>query len=280
MSTATCRRVVLVILDGLRPDAIDAFGLPHLLALESAGAWTHDARTVTPSVTAAAMGSLLTGVYPREHGLNGDRFHIPRASSSVFPLPAALRQAGLLTSAFLAQPPFLFRRLGRTLAQRLGVDRAVFIGKRATDIVPEAVAALATQRSGLVLVHLPDADLAGHAHGWMSAKYREVALQLDDAFGVLVNAAIGEDEHDTMIIACADHGGGGLVRDNHDSTHPLDCTIPIILAGAGVPVGARLGEASILDVPATVLAALGVAQPASYVGVPLLEAIVAEAAAA
>ena len=277
---AICRRVVLVVLDGLRPDAIDAYGLTHLLALQQRGAWTHGARTVNPSVTAAAMGSLLTGVHPSNHGLTDDRFHIPRSNAAVSPLPATLRDAGLVTSAFLAQPPMLFRRLSRALAERLGVERPVFRGQRAAEIAGEAVATIETQRSGLVLVHLPDADRAGHAHGWMSPEYGVASRDLDDAIGALSRASIGEQGTETLLIVCADHGGGGVVWNDHESTHPLDCTIPIILAGAGVGGDAPLASASILDVPATVLAALGVALPTSYVGRSLLGEPGMEAAAA
>jgi predicted AlkP superfamily pyrophosphatase or phosphodiesterase len=280
MRTAICRRVVLVVLDGLRPDAIDVFGLSHVRTLQAAGAWTHSARTVTPSVTAAAIGSLLTGVHPADHGLTSDRFHIPRSNACVTPLPATLREAGLVTSAFLAQPPLLFRRMARALAERLGVDRPVFVGQSATDIVREAAVNIETQQIGLVFVHLPDADRAGHAHGWMSPRYGDACRDLDEAVGVLRHAALSENAHDTLLIVCADHGGGGLVHDNHESTHPLDCTIPIILAGAGVRAGTPLGNASILDVPVTVLDALGLPVPASYVGQPLHRAVVAEYAAA
>lgn len=280
MRTAVCRRVVLVVLDGLRPDAIDAFGLANVLALQSAGAWTHSARTVNPSVTAAAIGSLLTGVLPADHGLTSDRFHIPRSNARVTPLPATLRDAGLVTSAFLAQPPLLFRRMARALAERLGVDRPVFVGHCAADIARQATSAMETQRRGLVFVHLPDADRAGHAHGWMSAQYRDACRDLDESVGVLSQAAFGEPDDDTLFIVCADHGGGGTVRDNHESTHPLDCTIPIVLAGAGVRAGTSLGSASILDVPPTVLDALGLPVPSSYVGQALHRTLVTECAAA
>ncbi len=48
MNSASYRRVVLAVLDGLRPDAIDALPLTNLQALEAHGAWTHRAWTVSP----------------------------------------------------------------------------------------------------------------------------------------------------------------------------------------------------------------------------------------
>jgi hypothetical protein len=84
------RRVVLVVMDGLRPDAISAFGLPTIGAVFQTGASTFSGRTVSPSVTAAAMTSLFTGVGPEGHGVNGSRFGLPWGTLQVTPLPMAL----------------------------------------------------------------------------------------------------------------------------------------------------------------------------------------------
>jgi hypothetical protein len=268
-----CRRVVLVVLDGLRPDAIDAFSLTHLRSLEASGASTRSALTVSPSVTAAAMGSLLSGVAPETHGFRSDRFHRPRPSAPVDPVPAVLRAAGMITSAFLAQPPVLYRLLARTLAQRLGVANPHFVGRASPEIVNAARETLEAQRSGLILFHLPDADEAGHAHGWMSEPYARAARALDDATGMLSDLALGSGPTDTLMIVCADHGGGGVVANDHDLPHPVNYTIPIIMSGAGVRAGSTLVDATLLDIPATILAALRVRTPASYTGRVLIEAV-------
>src|SRR5262245_59062217 len=71
-------RVVLVVLDGLRPDTIDVCGLENWKRLAARGASTLAGTTVGPSVTAAAMASLLTGVAPETHGLKSDKLPLPR----------------------------------------------------------------------------------------------------------------------------------------------------------------------------------------------------------
>ena len=92
-------------------------------------------------------------------------------------------------------------------------------------------------------------------------------------------AASYSSRNDTLLIALADHGGGGRVPRHHDSAHPLDCTIPIFLDGAGV-IPQELPEGlSILDVPATVLWALGLPIPERYAGTPILDAFMAPACA-
>ncbi|HUX33622.1 MAG TPA: alkaline phosphatase family protein [Gemmatimonadaceae bacterium] len=275
------RRVIVVVLDGLRSDAIAAFDLSTVRGLAQRGAHTLAAHTVAPSVTAAAMGSLLTGVSPDRHGLTSDRFHIPRSRGPVSPLPSLLDEAGYVTTACMAEVPMLYRRIARGLARRLGVQRPSFAGAGADEILRGARPWLTSQRSGLLLFHWPDADRAGHAAGWMSPAYGAAARGLDAALGRLVQWTSVESDPTTLLIALADHGGGGVDPKNHDSAHPADRTIPIVMAGGAVAAGRRLAPGtSILDVPATVLWALGVAPPPVYEGRALVEAFDGKLAAA
>jgi hypothetical protein len=265
-ATQPVRRVIIVVLDGLRADAIDAIPLRHLQALKMRSAWTADGQTVAPSVTAAAMGSLLTGVPPRIHGLESDRFAVPTPRGPIHPLPAQVRAAGLPAAGFVRRVPWLMTAVARGLARMLGFTRPIFGGDSAFEILDAARDLLATQRHGLIVLHWPDADNAGHAHGWMSLEYRAAAMRLDAALGELVERANLDEPGGTCLIALADHGGGGIDSHGHDSDHRLDRTIPIMLTGAGIVPG-PLGDAvSLLDVPATALALLGIPCPVSYHG--------------
>lgn len=262
------RRVVLVVLDGLRPDAIPRYGLKHLSALARSGASTMFARTVTPSVTACAMASLITGAAPERHGLQSDRFHIPRPRGTLDPLPRVLARHAMPFSAFLAHMPFPFSGIAHRIAAHAGVSHARFSGETCDDILAAAQSTLREQRRGLVLLHWPDGDRAGHASGWMSGPYEDAAHRMDGALGALVRE-VGLDDPATLLIAMADHGGGGARPDHHDSEHPLDRTIPIILAGGSVRPGDIAPGASLLDVPPTICWALGIPQPRSFAGFPL-----------
>jgi arylsulfatase A-like enzyme len=264
------RRVVLVVLDGLRADAIPTLNLRCWNRLARGGAWSLGGATVAPSVTAAAMASLLTGTSPEVHGLRSDRFHLPRSRGPVHPLPRVLADAGLPTSGFIAELPMLFRGLGKRIARQLGIGMPCFAGDNAPEILSRARAHLAEQQEGLLVFHWPDCDRAGHETGWMSDEYARAAHRMDETLGLLASLAEVESDPGTLLIALADHGGGGVDPCNHESAHPLDRTIPILLVGGGA--AGELIAPSLLDVPATVLWALGVPLPASYVGRPLVEA--------
>lgn len=266
------RRVIVVVLDGLRPDAIPRFGLHHIGGLVQRGAGTMLGRTVSPSVTACAMASLFTGAAPERHGLQSERFHLPRATGQIDPLPRLLAAHGLPTQAFLRRMPLLFVGIAHQIAKRLGVTKPTFRGETCQEILDHATPALRGQAAGLLLMHWPDCDRIGHEHGWMSEPYAEAARQMDAAMGRLL-AALDLQDPGTLLIALADHGGGGAVKDHHNSEHPLDRTIPIVLAGGAVRRGDLPAGTSLLDVPATIAWALGLPIPDSFAGRPLRAAL-------
>ncbi len=265
------RRVVLIVLDGLRPDAIQRFRLDRVASLARRGASTFRAQTVSPSITPCAMASLLTGAAPERHGIQSEHFHIPRPRGPVHPVAKELAKHSLPTSFFMPRVPFLMRGIASRISTMLGIGEMRAQGRDAGDILAVARRNLETQQRGLIMMHWLDADRAGHDFGWMSPEYGQAAARMDGALGQL-ESIIDFSDPSTLIIALADHGGGGGTLKHHDSSHPLDTTIPLMLVGGAV-VPCELGAGvSLTDVPATILWALGLARPESYIGRPLLQA--------
>lgn len=62
-------RVIMVAMDGLRPDMVDAAATPNLFALAANGTRFAHARSVFPSETRVATPSLITGCRPGGHGM-------------------------------------------------------------------------------------------------------------------------------------------------------------------------------------------------------------------
>ncbi len=265
------RRVVLVVLDGLRSDAVSTFDLFHFEQLAARGASTYAGRTVTPSVTACAMASLLTGAAPERHGLQSERFHLPRATGPLHPLPKVLAEHAMPSAAFLTGMPLFMGGLAGRIGGVLGFGTSRCFGRGAVEVLASAKRTLEQQQRGLIMMHWPDADRAGHSHGWMSPEYGAAAQRMDDALGRLTRI-VDLNDPSTLLVAMADHGGGGTVRTHHNSEHPLDTTIPVVLAGGAVRQGSLGPDVRLTDVPATILWTLGIPQPASYVGTPLAHA--------
>lgn len=264
----------MVVIDGLRPDIIPLLDLPTLGRLVRQGASTLRGQSVQPCVTAAAMASLMTGVAPPTHGLASSRFRIPRSSGRIDPLPRVLNAADIDTAAWMVRLPWGYRRLGALLGHRLGFGSVSFHGANGGDVLTAARPDLLSGRDGLLVMHWPDCDQAGHAHGWPSPAYLRAARRMDRCLAELDQWTSASVDPDTLLIVMADHGGGGTTRRDHDSEHPLNSSIPIILAGGTVRSTTLWPDSALLDVPPTILHALGVPIPDSYCGRALREAFV------
>ena len=270
-STPPARRVVLLVLDGLRADLVGDPRFPNLIALRDASAHTLSATTVLPSVTAVAMTSLLSGVPPVDHGVDTDRFRVPDPSRQLTTVAHVVSRAGLPSFGVVRQVPWLIRPLAKRIVSALGLTTTRFASANAHSLLSAALPALRTQRDGFIILHWPDCDAIGHRTGWMSPAYLAAVARMDHALGSL-RRELASARHDTLLIALADHGGGGRVATHHDSAHPLDCTIPIFLEGPGVHAQRLEGGLTLLDVPPTVLWALGLPIPERYTGTPIRDA--------
>jgi hypothetical protein len=266
---AAAARVVLVSIDGLRADALERYRPPTLTRLAGEGASTTNARTVTPALTTPAHLSLLSGVAPETHGIRGDDLFFTPQMASLDPLFRSAGRAGLQAHAFMSREGPL-GRFEQALQCKLafGLDSLTLVEPAAARIAGAALTSLRDKDIELVFLHVPDPDLAGHAHGWESAAYGQAVLRADSALArVVEELAAG-----TLLIVASDHGGGGTFGSHlHGSSADADMLIPIVLWGSRV-AHVDLGAASILDVPATALWALGLRPPAHYQGRPLLRA--------
>ncbi len=63
------KRVVMVAMDGLRPDMVTPAATPHLAAMAARGLRFANARSIFPSETRVATPSLITGCRPGGHGM-------------------------------------------------------------------------------------------------------------------------------------------------------------------------------------------------------------------
>ena len=268
---APATRVIVLVLDGLRADLIGDPRFPNLARLHTRSASTTDATTVLPSVTAVAMTSLLSGLAPVDHGVDSDRFRVPTPRVRMTTLPQAVIAAGMPASSVVRRVPWVLRHTANRIVTALGFERVLFAAPNAHVLLAAAEPLLREQRTGLIVMHWPDCDAIGHAAGWMSLPYLTAVSRMDHALGMLIAQLDGTFD-DTLLITLADHGGGGRIATHHDSAHPFDCTIPIMLHGAGVQPQQLPAGLTLLDVPATVLHALGIPVPDSYAGTPIHQA--------
>ncbi len=260
-------RCLTILADGLRPDAITPGTAPRMSRLTARAAHATDAVTVRPSVTVAAHTTLATGVAPATHGLVQPGLGFLSRLPALRPIARELAREGLPTTVVMGPLSPTTRPVCWALATCAGVGRVVPAEEGATRIAEAALVEWLTMGDGLLFVYLPDCDVAGHKEGWMSPAYLRAVAAVDVAASRLAAAA-----GDALFVLLADHGGGGVLPNEHDTPHPINEMIPIMLAGPDVRAGHMKQPISLLDVPPTLLHWFGLPIPESYEGRPLTEA--------
>jgi predicted AlkP superfamily pyrophosphatase or phosphodiesterase len=272
---AAVEHVVLISVDGLRPDVALRANMPTLREMMRTGSYTFWARTTEVSITLPSHTSMLTGVAPAKHGVdwNGDLVEQQRYPKVPTVLQLA-RQAGYVVSLMAGKSKFAALDAPGASDYSLVPDRETGIVDLAT-VTRRAEAVIAAHRPGFMFIHLPDVDSAGHHAGWGSRAQIAAAERTDAALArvraALDHAGIGRS---TIVILSADHGGAGLTHGPEDarSRH-----IPWVITGPGVRADFDLTRVPQLEVntedsAATVAYLLGLPLPAYLDGRPVLDA--------
>src|SRR6266511_2349933 len=74
--------ILVIVIDGLRPDFVTPDRMPRLTALGQRGIVFSAHHSVFPTVTRVNASSLVTGVYPEAHGLLGNTIYIPAVNAT------------------------------------------------------------------------------------------------------------------------------------------------------------------------------------------------------
>jgi predicted AlkP superfamily pyrophosphatase or phosphodiesterase len=267
---AASDHVVVISVDGLRPEAIERFKAATMTRLLREGSATLAAQTISPSKTLPSHTSMLTGEDVDEHGIqwnsNETHDHGHVAVPTVFGLA---REHGFRTAAFFSKGKFNHlavpgsldhfqapRGNGQWLAERTARDVERYLVK---------------ERPNLMFVHFGEPDYAGHVFGWMTWFYGLAVKEADRGVARVLAAAdraFGAGNY--TVILTADHGGSGR---SHGSDDPRSTTIPWITWGKGVlPSTTVVDAVKTMDTAGTALWLLGVAAPEGLAGVPVRSA--------
>jgi predicted AlkP superfamily pyrophosphatase or phosphodiesterase len=222
---ATVNHIVLVSVDGLRPDAIKRENAKNLYALSQAGLYYANAQTIKRSVTLPSHTSLLTGLDVKQHKISKNKT-LP--GYIAFPtVLQVLKNNGKTTAALFSKPKlkFLFPPDSYDHLYGTGQNGVDYHQTHASNIAAEFSRIWAKQGYNLTFIHIREPDSAGHKHGWMSDEYLNQAIPAtDEAIGQIYDSIKKSPyANDTLLIITSDHGGQDTTHWHH---RPEDLTIP------------------------------------------------------
>lgn len=272
-------KVLLVSIDGLRPDALaDSEYYAELMSL---GRYTLNAQTINPSITMPAHMSMFHSVAADVHNMTSNLYK-PSAKLGNG-ITETLAEAGLTSAMFLDWEKI------QCLTKAYNDTERYFISGRPTDdewwyeasteeLCLEVLDHATNSPTDFTFLYFALGDSMGHDYGWLSDEYNWGVDHMLKNLISLIKAL----PDDYTVIVTADHGGGG---DNgthsHGSANVVDMTIPMFIIGEGFEGGRALNFGiSILDIAPTIADILDVDPMHYWVGKSMISSMREEAIAA
>ncbi len=262
----TTPKIVLILVDGMRPDGLLQADARVLKRLMAKGSYSLQARTVMPSMTLPCITSLIYGVSPQTHATLTNTF-----ASSKWEVPGLfdlLHSAGYRTASF-----FNWEQL-RDLSRPGSLDLALCIntaesnklalGESDRNLTELALFTLAQHTVDFVFLYLGGVDTAGHTYGWMSPEYISTIEKADEC----IERFLAEVPEQTRVFITADHGGTGF---SHGQDTEDEMLIPLIIIADELARGEINVPISILDIAPTIAACIGLTPPLQWEGKSLFQ---------
>lgn len=243
------QKVILISIDGMRPDGFLACGHPFIQDMMKLGSYTLQGRTVFPSVTLPCHMSMFHSVPPERHGITANVYMPPvRPINGLF---EQIKASGGVSAMYYGWEPL------RDIARPASLKFAEFLNaymEENTDgaLADAAIARIKKSAPDFVFLYMVETDeKGGHDCSWMSEGYLH---QISNAIEQVkkVYEACGNEY---TIIVTADHGG-------HDRSHgtqmPEDMTIPQFFIGKDFVPGQELENVCLLDLAPTIAHIMGI----------------------
>ena len=212
--------VILIVIDGVRPDVLVGANTPNFDALTAEGSYTWNAWTVTPSITIKAIPSIYTGATPEVHGVTDWDGEIYAET-----IVEVFEEAGL-PCAIVGQDPILG---GYSVTYCTGY---YYHPEADENFTSTAIEWFIEYRPFFLTIYNPMPDRRGHAYGHESAEYREAIEDADYHVGRFVQMLKDQGVYDrTLIAITTDHGMTGT---SHGYGYENDMRIFSIWRGPGV----------------------------------------------
>lgn len=263
------KRVLIISVDGMRPDVLLRAKTPNIRALTLHGSFTFWAESTDMAITLPTHVSMLTGKTPARHNIAWNDNRLMKADKLKVPTLFDLaKKAGYTTSMVVGKDKLCI------IARPGVVDCLKPAGKEdAFSIANLAAKVLRKQRPQVMFVHFPDPDTVGHSFGWGSPEQVAVLDKTDQGIGILMETLRELGLRDqSLVIVTSDHGGSGR---SHGANVQFSHFIPWIAVGPGVKENYDLTlepnlAVHVEDVFATALNFLNIALPADSDGKPVL----------
>ena len=254
-------KVILISVDGVRPDGLKGCGNKYVKELEKTCAYTYNGRSVNPPVTLPCHFSMTHSVSPQRHGILTNTY-VPQVRPIKGLFEVIAENKGVSAFYYGWEPL-------RDIAMPATLKFSTYINaytNESTDTIltDKCIEQIEKYKPDFAFLYMVETDeKGGHDSGWMTDEYlRRISIAIDN-----VKRVIDRFGKEYSIVIMADHGG-------HDRTHGMfieeDMTIPFFFYGKEFKLGKINREVSLLDIAPTIAKLLGVEPDVEWEGTSII----------
>ena len=254
-------RVIQMMIDGVRPDALQRACTPNLDRVLARSAYTMTAKSVMPSITICCHTSMFYSLSPEQHGVKsvGDTMQ-KQTNGLIEQLKLAQKESAFIYNwdplRVMSRPlnlsaSFMANVAGKYVDGEFVGDQ--FIAEHASREIPKNL-------YDYIFIYWGTVDECGHKFGWMSDEYLRQLEVVDTLIGEIL-PLIPED---TTLLIHSDHGGHDY---GHGQDIPEDMVIPWMISGPNIKTDYAIqGPVTLLDIAPTLATILKIEVPVEWGG--------------
>ena len=256
---SSLEKVLLIGIDGLRPDALWEAATPNIDALAAEGAYSFAARTGEHTFTGPGWSNVLTGVWENKHGVKDNTFKganyekYPTIFSRIEEIKPILNTSSVASLDWIND--IIITKADNRIYYPFEEEGDIKVAESTADIIKY-------NNVDLMFAYFEGVDVAGHSYGFdtVVTEYLAEIEIIDHYVGLLMQAMQKRPayrEERWLTILTSDHGGKGK---HHGGVGEEAQKIPLIMHGSAVQKGEISPVPRQVDIVPTIL---------TYFGIPL-----------
>ena len=259
--SAQKKKVLIIGIDGCRPDCLEAAKTPNMDSLIKNGTYTNTAyaggelgkETQQPTVSGPGWVSITTGVWANTHGVKNNKFSGYDIKKAPHFFKRIKDQNPKLYLSSISQWHPINSKI---LTPSVKADFILNPPDKGASVKDLTVKHLKEANPDVLFVHFDDVDHAGHASGYGThiPKYMKSIEDTDKNIGFILKEISNRKDEDWLVIVTTDHGG---IRKGHGGQTKEERTIFMIVHGSSVKKSTVSQGPGHTAVPPTVFKHLG-----------------------
>ena len=261
------KKVLFMMMDGVRPDALALANTPHIDLLIANGAYDGNASTSSATFSGPGWSDLLTGVTTAKHNVTSNSYtHDINLKDWPSWLDILETEDASINTASVSSWDLVNAAVSHHIDHRVMHD-GYAVGWDTADLNCKNDVKNLLANTDVDALFLPFAytDELGHAHGTLARETLDYIEVIDGFIGELVSTIEGRSafaSEDWLILVGTDHGR--TTAGGHGGTTPDEKWVYFLASGSGSAQGTSVSNASNVDFAATAITHMLGSVPAGW----------------